>query len=46
MSGQWLSLVEHSVRDAGVAGSNPVCPDQQRIEGVPLRRDPFFIFSS
>lgn len=24
--GKWLSLVEHSVRDAGVAGSNPVFP--------------------
>jgi hypothetical protein len=24
--GTWLSLVEHSVRDAGVAGSNPVVP--------------------
>jgi hypothetical protein len=22
----WLSLVEHRVRDAGVAGSNPVIP--------------------
>src|SRR5687768_14897841 len=24
--GAWLSLVEHSVRDRGVAGSNPVAP--------------------
>ena len=24
--GTWLSLVEHCVRDAGVAGSNPVVP--------------------
>ena len=24
--GTWLSLVEHSVRDAGVAGSNPAVP--------------------
>ena len=24
--GTWLSLVEHRVRDAGVAGSNPVVP--------------------
>ncbi len=24
--GMWLSLVEHRVRDAGVAGSNPVIP--------------------
>ena len=22
----WLSLVEHSVRDAGVGGSNPLIP--------------------
>ena len=25
-NGAWLSLVEHCVRDAGVAGSNPVAP--------------------
>ena len=25
-NGLWLSLVEHRVRDAGVAGSNPVNP--------------------
>jgi hypothetical protein len=24
--GVWLSLVEHCVRDAGVAGSNPATP--------------------
>ena len=24
--GTWLSLVEHRVRDAGAAGSNPVVP--------------------
>ena len=24
--GVWLSLVEHTVRDRGVAGSNPVTP--------------------
>ena len=24
--GEWLSLVEHLVRDQGVAGSNPVSP--------------------
>ena len=24
--GVWLSLVEHRVRDAGVAGSNPATP--------------------
>ena len=27
-NGAWLSLVEHCVRDAGVAGSNPVAPIQ------------------
>ena len=26
MNGAWLSLVEHTVRDRGVAGSNPVAP--------------------
>ncbi len=24
--GKWLSLVEHSVRDAGAGGSNPLFP--------------------
>jgi hypothetical protein len=24
--GAWLSLVEHSVRDRGVGGSNPLAP--------------------
>jgi adenylosuccinate synthase len=28
--GTWLSLVEHSVRDAGVAGSNPAVPTNCR----------------
>jgi hypothetical protein len=27
--GTWLSLVEHRVRDAGVAGSNPVVPTKE-----------------
>ena len=27
--GTWLSLVEHSVRDAGVAGSNPAVPTKK-----------------
>ena len=26
--GAWLSLVEHLVRDQGVAGSNPVAPSK------------------
>ena len=28
-NGEWLSLVEHLVRDQGVAGSNPVSPTQK-----------------
>ena len=28
----WLSLVEHCVRDAGVAGSNPATPTIEIIE--------------
>ena len=28
----WLSLVEHSVRDAGVGGSNPLIPTIQISE--------------
>jgi hypothetical protein len=31
--GTWLSLVEHRVRDAGVAGSNPVVPTIFFIQG-------------
>jgi hypothetical protein len=27
--GKWLSLVEHSVRDAGVGGSNPLFPTNE-----------------
>jgi hypothetical protein len=27
----WLSLVEHSVRDAGVGGSNPLIPTILKI---------------
>ena len=27
--GTWLSLVEHCIRDAGVAGSNPVVPTKE-----------------
>ena len=29
--GTWLSLVEHSVRDAGVGGSNPLVPTNYRF---------------
>lgn len=32
--GEWLSLVEHLVRDQGVAGSNPVSPTQKAA--IPL----------
>ena len=31
--GVWLSLVEHCVRDAGVAGSNPATPTKS-VSGV------------
>ena len=34
----WLSLVEHLVRDQGVAGSNPVIPTMKsRGYGFPVR---------
>ena len=32
----WLSLVEHLVRDQGVAGSNPVIPIYQKPRGAML----------
>lgn len=32
--GTWLSLVEHRVRDAGVAGSNPVVPTSDKYPGI------------
>lgn len=35
--GAWLSLVEHVVRDYGVAGSNPVAPIKPRI--LKIRRN-------
>ena len=34
--GEWLSLVEHSVRDAGVGGSNPLFPTI-KIQKPPLQ---------
>jgi hypothetical protein len=35
MFGEWLSLVEHLVRDQGVGGSNPLSPTKAfRISGV------------
>ena len=30
--GEWLSLVEHLVRDQGVGGSNPLSPTNLPIE--------------
>ena len=30
----WLSLVEHSVRDAGVGGSNPLIPTTSSLSGI------------
>ncbi len=29
--GEWLSLVEHLVRDQGVGGSNPLSPTIQQL---------------
>jgi hypothetical protein len=31
MFGEWLSLVEHLVRDQGVGGSNPLSPTKLLI---------------
>ena len=41
MFGEWLSLVEHLVRDQGVGGSNPLSPTNkinslQKSEPDPL----------
>jgi hypothetical protein len=41
MFGEWLSLVEHLVRDQGVGGSNPLSPtnkinDLQKGEPDPM----------
>src|SRR5689334_12377515 len=33
--GAWLSLVEHSVRDRGVGGSNPLAPTNSAIRSTP-----------
>ena len=44
--GTWLSLVEHCIRDAGVAGSNPVVPTRIRTGNQEDRlEDRFLIFS-
>ena len=34
--GVWLSLVEHLVRDEGVAGSNPATPTSPYSPDIPL----------
>lgn len=39
--GLWLSLVEHRVRDAGVAGSNPVNPTNTEIIRRELKTSAF-----
>ena len=31
--GEWLSLVEHLVRDQGVGGSNPLSPTNSFLSG-------------
>src|SRR5207253_11215166 len=36
--GEWLSLVEHLVRDQGVAGSNPVSPISNEVRRLGLPR--------
>ncbi len=43
--GTWLSLVEHCIRDAGVAGSNPVVPTSNIKELGPADTGPFFLES-
>ena len=36
--GEWLSLVEHLVRDQGVGGSNPLSPTNYRNPIIELAR--------
>lgn len=38
-NGMWLSLVEHALREGGVAGSNPVIPTARVGSTVPRGRD-------
>src|SRR5262249_52637702 len=38
--GAWLSLVEHLVRDEGVAGSNPAAPTMKSMTCFMVRRPP------
>ena len=42
--GKWLSLVEHSVRDAGVGGSNPLFPTKINNETSRIDSRSGFIF--
>jgi hypothetical protein len=37
--GEWLSLVEHLVRDQGVGGSNPLSPTNLSLS-IPSEREP------
>src|SRR5258706_16458690 len=43
--GEWLSLVEHLVRDQGVGGSNPLSPTNlfNEINRASLSRTQFFV---
>src|SRR6266849_6264936 len=38
--GEWLSLVEHLVRDQGVGGSNPLAPTNYPADGKALPDPP------
>jgi hypothetical protein len=40
--GEWLSLVEHLVRDQGVGGSNPLSPTNY-FNRFPSRKFSFFV---
>ena len=41
MFGEWLSLVEHLVRDQGVGGSNPLSPTIKSHRIIELENSPF-----
>jgi hypothetical protein len=40
--GEWLSLVEHLVRDQGVGGSNPLSPTKIPKQIICISVDPVF----
>ena len=44
--GEWLSLVEHLVRDQGVGGSNPLSPTINPKQLIGLARTPFLWIST